>query len=266
MILLARHLFDPFADRVASRLGRSVRVCSIERWLAHSRIRHRVGNDGASTELQSDDGELVRSEHLGIVFNRVRCVPVPQTFEEAKGDRNYAAAEATALFWSCLESMGCPVLNTAIAMQLVGRTTHPMTWVAVAAAAGLRTRDFWLTTTARRPDGRTMEAISEPLSPADSARGPAWLGSRGTGQLAALWIVGSSVLGQVAGVSNADALRFARTVGIGFGVLQFELYADDTWRLSGYDTFPMTAPTTVVDALIDLLASHAECDVARTSA
>lgn len=257
-ILLMRHVLDPVADEVATRLEPMVRVWFIEQWLASCRIYHSIGSAGAVTRIDDANGRRMFDAQVAVVLNRVRQVPAPMHQNATASDHAYVVSEATALLWSCLESLNCPILNSVTALKVVGRADHPFNWASVAVRAGLETREFRLTTATRLGSAKSMQAIETPFQTLPRPRcGWGWFGSVGTGRTGNLWIVGDTVLGSLEGVSAEKALRFAQMQGIGFGLLHFEEYADESWRLTGFDALPLWAPATVVRALVDLLAGHA---------
>lgn len=257
-ILLARHLFDPVADQVAAKLGPVVRVWLIERWLADCQTYHTVGSTGAATRISDASGPIC-GPRVALVLNRVRHVPVPMYENAAAVDRGYAISEATALFWSCLESLGCPILNSVAALKLLGQQEQPLGWAGAAARAGLKTPEFHLATTTRLGGMKAMQVIETPFQMSSShRRGPGWFRSVGKSRTADLWIVGDKVLGNLATVCVENARRFARLQGIGFGALHFEEYQDESWRLIGFNALPLSTPPEVFGALLDLLGKYAQ--------
>lgn len=259
MILVLRQLFDPIADQLSLALGPRVRSCVIEQWLSGCRIRHRVGRSGVETEIHARDGSPLLDGAVSVVLNRVSRVPAARYQGAAAEDQSYALAEAAALFWSCIEGLPCPVINTVPALGLVARASHPLAQAAAAARAGLLTLDYRMATRVRYGDAGRMRAMDAPFAMhGPSINGPACLCSLTSMAAGSLWIVGDQVVGALDGVSAGNALQFARHLGLGFGVLDFERDAAGHWRWTGVDPLPLQAPPAVVQALAAYLAQYAD--------
>jgi hypothetical protein len=193
-----------------------------------------------------------------IVLNRLRRVSVAGYHDAAPPDAAYAQAEATAMLWSCLEGLSCPVLNSMTALGLVGRSSHPLAHAGAAHRCGLLTREYRLTTRARAGDAAAMRALDMPFAAGPPVVGaPAWYGSATCGRPGALWVVGDQVVGALDGVPAAAVLQFARAVGLGFGVVTFEQDAGGRWRWTGFDPLPLYAPPHVAERLAEYLMAHA---------
>lgn len=257
MILILRQLFDPVADGIARTLGPAVRSGVIEQWFGGCRIDHRVGPAGVDSRIEAGGMPLLDPD-VGIVLNRLRRVSVAGYHNAAPPDAAYALAEATAMLWSCLEGLSCPVLNSMTALGLVGRPSHPLAHAGVAHRCGLPTRDYRLTTRARAGDAAAMCALDMPFADRPPVVGaPGWYGSATSGRPGTLWVVGDRVVGALDGVPAAAVLRFAQTVGLGFGVVTFEEDADGCWRWTGFDPLPLYAPAHVTERLAEYLTAHA---------
>jgi hypothetical protein len=260
MIVILRQLFDPLADELAQLLGPAARSSAIEHWFTGCRLEHRVGAAGVDTRIDAGGTPLVDAD-AGIVLNRIRRVSVAGYHGAAPPDAADALAEATAVLWSCLAGLRCPVLNSAPALGLVGRGSHPLREADLAHRCGLRARDYHLTTRSRRGDADGMRALDTPFAAGPGA--PAWYGSATTGEAAHLWVVGDAVVGTLDGVADDAVLRFARALGLGFGVLAFERDGAGRWVWMSADPAPLYAPPHVVARLADYLAAHAvlACEV-----
>lgn len=258
MILIVRQLFDPIADQLAVSLGAMARSLVIEQWLSGCRTYHRIDAHGVSTKIARNNHSPLLDKEVQIVLNRVGQVPAAQFQMGAAADYGYATAEATALLWSCMAGMHCPVLNNALVLGWVGRDSNPLTQAAVAHRCGLRARDFRLMTRSRFGDEKTMQRLdgAPPAVPA-AISGPAWLCSRTTGEAGQVWIVGDRTIGALDGVSEAAVRLFGKQLGLGFGVLHFERGTDGHWRWTALDPLPLHAPAPVMLTLINYLAQHA---------
>lgn len=257
MILILRQLFDPVADVIARALGPVVRSGVIEQWFGGCRLDHRIGPAGIDSRIEAGGLPLLDPD-VRIVLNRLRRVSVAGYHNAAPPDAAYALAEATAVLWSCLEGLSCPVLNSMTALGLVGRPSHPLAHAGVAHRCGLLTRDYCLTTRARAGDAVTMLALEMPFADHPPVVGaPAWYGSATSGRPGTLWVVGDKVVGALDGVPAAAVLQFARAVGLGFGVVTFEQDPVGRWRWTGFDPLPLYAPPRVAEHLAAYLMAHA---------
>lgn len=250
MLLVVRHLFDPVADALALALGPRLRSLAIESWLSGCAIRHTVGADGAATEVRTRAGQVLLDGATAALLNRVRHVPVPAFQRAAEADREYACSEAAAAFWSCLDALACPVINSVAAQRLSGRGQLPFIAAAHAAAAGLSTCTLHMTTRTRYRD------VAQGSGAAPAVGAPAcWCEPAGEPE-GVLWIVGEQVIGALEGVAPAAARDCARRLGLGFGTLQFVRDAVGRWRWSAFDAAPLHAPPPVLAALAALLGDY----------
>jgi hypothetical protein len=249
VILIARHLYDPVADALALALGPRVRSWFIEQWLGSCATVHTVGAAGVDTVIRAGDGSALLDGAVTVVLNRVRQIPAARYHRADAVDQQYALAEATATFWSCMAGLRCPVLNSVPALGLVGRAADPLARVALAHAAGLPVRAFRLSTRVRFGESRGMVALEAPFPVAgQTVNAPAWLCSRTSGH-GELWIVGMQVLGALDGIDAVAASAFAQRVGMGFGVLYFARDDHERWLWTGLDCLPLQAPPAVLEAL-----------------
>jgi hypothetical protein len=249
MVLVMRHLFDPVADALAAALGPRLRSLTIESWLAGCRLTHTVGKDGVTTRIHQHAGAAVVDASTAVVLNRVRRVPVPAFDGASTSDRDYAAAEAAAAFWSCLEGLHCPVLNSVAALRPGGHAQSALALADQAARAGLRPCRLRMTTRLRACEGARQRpaGLGAPALCCYPAAEPSGM----------LWIVDQQVLGKLDGVEQGAALAFAQRIGLGFGVLLFAREASGPWRWAGFDAVPPQAPPEVMAALA--VALHERC-------
>jgi hypothetical protein len=257
MILILRQLFDPVADDVARILGPAARSSAVEHWFGGCRLEHGIEAAGSDTRIDARGAPLLDGD-VTVVLNRIRRVSVGGYHDAAPPDAAYALAEATAVLWSCLESLRCPVLNTVAALGLVGRCSHPLAHVRLAHRCGLAVPDYHLTTRARCGDDTAMRALDAPFADGPPVPGtPAWYRGAASGRTGQMWVVGDRVVGALAGVQDDAVLRFARALGLGFGVLAFEQDDAGRWRWTDADPVPLHAPAHVTALLAEHLAAQA---------
>lgn len=133
------------------RLGTdAVELVSGEELALAPRWSHALDSGSVGTELTLADGRQIESDRVGVVFQRIQQLDMPQ-FEGSKpDDREYAVTEMQALLLSWLAGLSCPVVNRAGPRGLCGADRSRLEWMKLAAAAGLPTRGFELVSEARR--------------------------------------------------------------------------------------------------------------------
>lgn len=113
--------------------------------LVGARWDHRVGRSGTRTVVSLADGRVIDSREIRGAVNRFLAVPPALLAAIAPADRDYAAAELSALLVSWLAGLGGRVLNPASARGLSGAWRPRSEWATLASAAGVPTADAWLT-------------------------------------------------------------------------------------------------------------------------
>jgi hypothetical protein len=132
------------------RLGLELEVVLGEELFAGS-LSHTAGPSGTSLLAQLPDGRELRSGEIRGVLNRLLEVPPAWLGRFGGADRDYVAEEAHALLVSALRGLDCPVLNPPDPSALCGPIRGDAEWRALAAAAGLDTAPFALSTWAGDP-------------------------------------------------------------------------------------------------------------------
>lgn len=94
--------------------------------------RHQIEDGHARTELLLHYGSEICSDRIGVVFNRLRDVGMPNFTASKREDRDYATMEMFALLLSWLSALPCPVVNSPSPQGLAGATRHPALWLAMA--------------------------------------------------------------------------------------------------------------------------------------
>lgn len=259
-MLVIRHLVDPVADALAAALGPGLRSLYIEGWLASCSITHTVGLDGVATRIEQGDDGVLLDGSTGIVLNRIAYVPTPAFHAARAVDRDYAGVEAMAVFWSCLEGLCCPVLNSAAALRMAGQAQSALGGAAQAVCAGVNTRTLRMTTRAALDDCAGFSPFGGgPSGVAVGAPGLRWLPE--DGERGELWIVGDQVLGALEGVATDAVRNLAGRIGLGFGVLGFVRARPGPWLWASFDALPLDVPAAVIEALVAFVARHAPATI-----
>lgn len=103
-----------------------------------------------NTSFTLSDGQSIKSNHIGVVFNRLRYAPMPHFENSNKDDRAYAQLEMYALLLSWLHSLPCTVINQVTPQGLSAREFSQYKWLILAQRAGLPVRNYLYSTNARR--------------------------------------------------------------------------------------------------------------------
>lgn len=172
--LVLAHLGDDCALQVAAALAkrngaRSVKLISAEelvlapRWLHVQESRSGPGLN-TRTSIELGDGCLLCSDRIGVVFNRLRAVPMPHFANATGADREYAVMEMYALLLSWVFSLPCPVFNRPTGRGLGGPERSLPEWLALAAKAGLPVHTYRFTSDPRRFRTRHAVPVREPVA------------------------------------------------------------------------------------------------------
>ncbi len=276
--LILTHLGDPTALRVCSvlrsRHGESaVRLVSAQEMSLAPAWRHRLGRDGVLTELAPAQGPPLRSDRIGIVFNRLRFAEVPQ-FQGARArDRDYAHMETAALWLSALAALPCPVVNPATPRNLGGRDRGRAEWMALASKAGLPVSGYRFTTDPRRFPAcgyiphRRLPALHaggpdrwEPLPPLLPPRGAIAFLEPLESRRRPVLVAGSRVLGEAGPLEKRGLLALSELSGCALFEAAFSRTppgrisaagADE--RLTGIDPYPLVRDRLYAEAVATML-------------
>src|SRR5262249_18392879 len=100
-----------------------------------------------------------------VIFNRICFVDLPQFFNAAQVDRDYARMEAFALLLSWLSSPGCPVINRPAPSALTGSAYRLPMWARLARVAGLTPLRLMAPPSTRRLPAHPTAARRPDLAP-----------------------------------------------------------------------------------------------------
>src|SRR6478609_12138650 len=145
MILILAPLQDPLADALQQQLPADVsclRLSSDDLVFAPHWL-HRIDENGVSrTEIVLSNGQLICSENVRALFNRIQSLEAIHFLNET--DRQYADMEFTSLYYSFLQSMSGAMLQSFDLYQM--QAVHPNEWIfrTAAIAAGIPVTDLEL--------------------------------------------------------------------------------------------------------------------------
>jgi len=186
--------------------------------------KHELDEGQVHTELILHDGSVIVTGEVGVIFNRIRWVPVPHFAAAAENDREYAQMEMTALWTSWLNDMDCPVVNPVTPRGLSGPEYNDIQWLALATQHGIPVRKQMLSTNARFKSISGFE-VSRPwgehLKPHLLGRRPALFLEPVEDSEQTVWVVGDTVLGLPKITSFHSLQEFAKVVRC--PLLQFNL-------------------------------------------
>lgn len=156
----AVRVYCALRDRLGSK---AVELVSAEEMALAPGWRHTIESGRVDTVLTLPGGRRLQMEQMGLVFQRIQQVDVPQFQGSRPDDREFALAEMQALLLSWLAGLPCPVVNRAGPRGLCGAQRSRFEWLALAVSAGLPTRGFELVSEARR-FGRSSFTPHVPVS------------------------------------------------------------------------------------------------------
>ncbi len=139
------------------RLGvKPLEIVLPEELVFGARWSHGVGGSGADVRIRLRDGREIRSDRIAGVLNRLGEIPASWLERIRREDRDYVAQEWHALLTSSLTALACPVLNPPSPPSLCGAWRHTSEWRLLAAAAGLETLPFRMTSEAETPSAASL--------------------------------------------------------------------------------------------------------------
>jgi hypothetical protein len=266
--LVLCHIDDRSAVRVycslRKRLGAdAVELVSGEELALAPRWSHAVDSGRVGTELTLADGRRLQTDRMGVVFQRIRQLDMPQFARAKPDDREYAVAEMQALLLSWLAGLSCPVVNRAGPRGLCGADRSRLEWMKLAASAGLPTRGCELASEARRfprPDflphlainGTGAEDPPPILRPQLLGRAPVQYLEPVEGPHRHVLVAGGRCFGLPVGASAAACLKLAglsgdHLLGIHLGKVR------GIWRFCGATPLPEISAE-AADFVADTLA------------
>lgn|SRR5215467_10883199 len=228
--LQQRHSHDSVRFLTSRSLGEA-------QWLSH-----RLSDDGVYSRVHTREGWDIKSDELGVVFNRLHFVDLRRFGQGAPADHEYANMEMFALLLSWLESLPCPVINAACPAGLSGACYRPFAIQRMAAEAGLPTLRFASTTSLRRfpPPPKTRPCQIGFLSEGEQ-RNAGGIFIEQVGQSAtSVLVVGNRILGELPSELHGPCLQLMKISALTIARIYFvESVEDDgLWKFSGLDSRP----------------------------
>ena len=140
-LLIVAHAFDGGARAVAHALSASLRQRTL--WLAPEHLAqlrwsHTVDAHGhAHTRLQWPGGEALKSDAVGMLWNRIRWLPQPNFRASVAADCDYANAELQALLGSWFAELGVRAEPAMRSQMGPIAALHPLRWIYAAERCGM---------------------------------------------------------------------------------------------------------------------------------
>jgi len=252
--LILAHRGDATALKVASHLlmrhsRESLRVVFADELMSQSQIIHRVNGAKALTSLRLADGFSINNDGIGIVFNRLRQVEVPQFARAITADQEYAALELFACLISWMKSLTCPILGAPSSQSLGGPTLSTLAWNVLAGKAGLPTSRVRFTSSLKHYS--LQGACRFPAGNSATGDVPAVLTHHRAPGIAVA-VIGERVLGPCAENVKAGCLRLAKLSGFEVLVVYFSSEQDGL-VFGGVDPYPQLTDAQSVAALVKTL-------------
>lgn len=230
------------AERLRARFGDDVRHVTQEELAGAVQWHHWLEGEEIGFTATLRDGRLLDSRDVSGTLNRVVQSQPAHLALATPGDREYAEQEFGALVLSALACLRGPLLNPPTPQGLGGAWRHTAEWVARAAAAGLPTEPYRLSSEGPTDPGGGWQRLPTP----------------GRERLRT-WVVGSRVLGAPLPSLEAGCRSLAQAVETPLLGIEFETDGD---RVTFHTAHPMpdlvAGGEALADALADALAIGAE--------
>jgi hypothetical protein len=241
--------------------------------LAYSSFwKHCLEDGKVTTDLRLRDGTSLKSDCIGVVFNRLLAPTLP--YFASAVDQNYAVMEMYALYLSWLSSLPCPVVNRVSPIGLGIQTRSHAEWLMLAGKVGLPVRGFHFTSDPRwvkeetylpyRPQSDLGAFDFEKISSPPISREPTfYLENLVEGQENML-ISLPNVTGRLSDLYGAPLKRLARLAGCDLLQVLFARTAtsraDATgrtgWKVCNVTPFPYVQTISELYAIVQLLESR----------
>lgn len=221
VVLILADPGDVSSDVVGA--GLAARACPVRRVgvaeLARARWHH--APEGGGTALTLPDGVCLDDDRIGVVLNRLDRIDLPRFAAAPADDRDYAAAEFTALLTSWLGGLAVPVANPPGDDDPVGASRHPLGWRVLARDHGLTVGDFVVASSVRGGACAGLERLGDSGFPRGSDVA-GWYRPRGGSARRHVWIFGEACLGVADPVLAARCVGFVAALGLRYAALGFE--------------------------------------------
>lgn len=213
--------------------------------LSVARWHHVPERDGTTVELP--DGRCLDDRRIGVVLHRLDALLPPAFAHATPDDRDYAAAEFSALIASWLHGLAAPVANLPAGENAWAASLHPLGWHALAAAHGLPVGDFVVASSVRGGACGGLERVGGGFPRGSDVAGWYRPGPTG-GALTWVWVFGPRCVGLVDTALADRCVAFVAALGLGYAALGF---AGDVLR--EVEPRPSFDDEAVAEACIDWL-------------
>lgn len=186
--------------------------------LSVARWHHVPEKDGTLLELP--DGRSLDDSRIGVVLHRLDASLPPAFAHAAPEDRDYAAAEFSALLASWLHGLAVPVANLPAGENAWAASLHPLGWHAVAADHGLVAGDFVVASSVRGGGCAGLVRVGGGFPKGSDAAG--WYRPAAKdGALNWVWVFGPRCVGLADAEQAARCAAFVAALGLGYAALGF---------------------------------------------
>ena len=254
---------DTLALRVFAELSSEidVQIVTSAEISVSNRFVHRVGSEATRTQLSLFDGLDIEVSNIGVVWNRMSSVHVPQFASSASADREYAAAEFYALWLSWIAGCSCRVVGRPTARGLSFPSLGRIEWLARARALGLKAVGLHISTNARWFGTRGWQAslaTGESLSPSLLGRNAAVFEEGDQNDQCSVVVVGPTVVGSPCASVDRALLELSRANNCPLLEATFvRAEVSEPWRLASISEV-RTERAEVVSAVANYLLNQTE--------
>ena len=277
--LILAHVGDETALRVCAMLrarhgAEGIKLVSAEELALAPYWAHRFEDTRVTTKVRLSDGSSLDSADIGVIFNRLLTLALPQFASANEGDRDYAIQEMNAFFLSWLASLPCPLINAPTSMSLNGPVRSYAEWLLLASKAGLPVRGYHFTSDPRRfqektylphkwlpaPEKNSTFAFEE-VSALHASRQPIFYLEAVSEQRQSILAVGNTVVGSLASRYSEQVRLLAKMSGCDLleiifarlGKTEANEAAAENWKVCGVNAFPHVQTAEAVSAIVQLL-------------
>jgi hypothetical protein len=276
--LVLAQIGDETALRVYAALrvrhgAKDVKLVASEELVLAPYWAQRLEDERVSTEIRLGDGTVLDSENIGVVFNRIVAITMPNFALAKKEDRDYADQEMTALYLSWLASLPCPVVNEPSPLGLSAPMRSDAEWLLLAGRAGLPVQGYHFTTDPRwsrtetylphqwRPVSGDSQAFGfERVSGTPFYRQPTLYLEPLSKSWLSLLVAGQRLVGTLAGLYGEHVSRLAKLANCDLLEVIFTSAAGEqdpatagNWKVCKVNPFPHTHSSEAILAIVQLL-------------
>jgi hypothetical protein len=278
-VLILAHCGDETAIRVYLKIkseygDEEVKLVSSEELVFAQHWSHRIESGEISTDIQLADNTILKSDSIGVIFNRLTFPTMHHFNWSSERTRNYANMEMYALWMSWLKSLSCPVVNKSSIFGIGIQRRSMAEWLFLSGKAGLPTDEFFFTSSSRyfQKNGsiphvcllphniENRQDIKKNEPPALGIQPLVYLNTT-EGIIQTALIVGEVVINPFNGRFQKEFQQLRSLIGCDLFQVFFSMKKNDpekcgkstqNWYVSGISTFPNCSDT----KSISLIANH----------